>query len=59
MFNKLICWLKGHKRGTRISPMVVGLGNGVTYPATLDGSDGLKVFKCPRCGATWTRKVKA
>lgn len=46
MIAKLWCRLFGHKRGRRVhqeSPY-----DGTTY-----------CFACPRCKATWTRKVKA
>lgn len=50
-FAKLACSLPkmlggGHKRGKRVNP-----GNSVSPIGVL--------FKCPRCGDTWTRKVKA
>jgi predicted Zn-ribbon and HTH transcriptional regulator len=45
MLNKLICWLKGHKRGKNCG--------------VLPDDPLLNYFQCPRCKATWTRKVKA
>ena len=46
IINRLHCKLSGHKRGKRF---------------TLDGDtdQSPKRFRCPRCLATWTRKVKA
>ena len=45
MFDKLRCWVMGHKRVKRI-----------TY---LDGMPVDKnTFQCPRCGTTWTRKAR-
>ena len=42
MIGKLKCWLFGHKRGKRVP-------------------NPTRVFiwyRCPRCNATWSRKVK-
>lgn len=47
MIARLICLFKGHKRGKRLT--MVGFTS--TVP--------LNHFRCPRCKATWTRKVKA
>ena len=47
MIGKLICFFKGHKRGRRIGT--------VTNPTGPDFID----YQCPRCLATWTRKVKS
>lgn len=44
MIARLICWLVGHKRGVRIS--LAGLGDSAE-------------FCCPRCKATWERKIYA
>lgn len=46
MISRLICWFKGHKRGKRVA--FAG-----------DTADMGKRFQCPRCKATWFRKVKA
>jgi transposase-like protein len=43
-FGKLICFFGGHKRGKRINPRE---------------QEGFAEYRCPRCAATWTRKVKA
>ena len=56
MIARLICWYKGHKRGKRILRMISGgtvEHNGVPVKA------GESLYECPRCKATWTRKVKA
>lgn len=45
--NKIICALKGHKRGKRLSM------------SESTGTRLLNHFRCPRCGAEWTRKAKA
>ena len=48
ILGKLICAMTGkHKRGKRVIPQ--SILEHVT----------VKVFECPRCGATWTRKVKS
>lgn len=49
MIAKLICLLFGHRRGK-----FVALANEA-------GSDKVmqRTIGCPRCKATWTRKVKA
>ena len=44
MIARLICRLFGHKRGVRIN---------------LAGAGDTAEFACPRCRATWTRKVYA
>ena len=48
MLSKLICLIKGHKRGKLIRNM-----------PPHEGLPGEKGYRCPRCGATWARKVKA
>lgn len=51
MLNKLICWLKGHKRGKKVGIAVKP-----------DGSPHFTEFalyECPRCGGKWNRKFKA
>jgi hypothetical protein len=52
MLGKIICslprWLGGgHRRGRRVADVL----------GTLQGQ-GLFYLQCPRCGATWTRKIK-
>ena len=49
MIARLKCWWSGHKRGKRVR-------------ITIEGEPGVMVtnqVECPRCKATWTRKVKA
>ncbi len=46
MYRKLVCRLLGHNRGVRIGQANVG---GSLPQAAM--------FECPRCHATWTRKV--
>ena len=46
VIGTLICWLRGHKRGKRI-----------TYRDGMPSTDK-HYFECPRCGAQWKRKVK-
>jgi len=48
MISRLKCLLFGHKRGKL---------TGVTKDA--QQRDIARSFKCPRCSATWSRKVKA
>ena len=45
MTSKLLCWLWGHQRGKR------DLTAHVLRP-------GHVAYRCPRCGAGWTRKVR-
>lgn len=47
MIAKLKCWLFGHKRGKR-----------VVYTVGGPESDGEREYECPRCEATWTRKIR-
>lgn len=47
IIDKLKCRISGHKRGKRIGQATSS--NGKTF----------NDFQCPRCTATWTRKVKA
>lgn len=49
MIAKLICWLYGHKRGRRLTASMVTTTS--TGPET-------NRFECPRCAATWTRKIR-
>ena len=46
MIGKLLCKLFGHKRGKKVSGM--GLDDGTLF----------RSYACPRCAATWTRKVR-
>ena len=71
MIARIICWLYGHKRGKRVSvpvtreiPAAKGLVatdamgfSGTIRRATLTQNEIM--LQCPRCKATWTRKVKA
>lgn len=43
IINWLLCKVYGHRRGRK---MIEPLGMSIYY-------------RCPRCGATWTRKAKA
>lgn len=50
--KKLLCMLPkwlwgGHKRGKRVLYVVGG-----------PESDGEREYQCPRCDATWTRKIR-
>lgn len=47
MLSKLICWWKGCKRGLRITPT-----------GQADAMNNMVRYRCPRCGATHTRKAK-
>ena len=51
MIARLKCWLWGHKRGKRIFSTGGAIG---TEPLPNEA-----MYQCPRCKATWTRKVKA
>lgn len=44
LIGKLLCKMFGHKRG-RIVGLRVSIGE--------------QIYRCPRCNATWARKVKA
>ena len=59
LWGKLICAVtRKHKRGKRV-PLTMAGGTQYT-PGMLSGAHiGMNVYECPRCGATWTRKVKA
>lgn len=48
MIAKLICYFKGHRRG-RVTSLVREQGGDKVIA---------KMFICPRCDATWTRKAK-
>ena len=47
LWGKLLCAMFGHRRGRRIDDLL----------GTLQGQ-GLYYLECPRCLATWTRRVK-
>ena len=47
MFGKLICFFKGHKR--RVLDLLMSVGE----------KHHVNLYRCPRCHATWTRKIKA
>ena len=47
LWGKLLCAMFGHKRGRRFKNADGAPESGVVGR-----------FICPRCGATWTRKVK-
>ena len=44
IIGKLICAMRGHKRGRNFRPVLA--------------EEGRAYFKCPRCGATWSRKPR-
>lgn len=50
MLNKLICFIKGHKRGKLI--------DGPREGAFDDGIRIVRVYRCPRCAAAWSRTAK-
>lgn len=43
MWSGLVCRISGHKRGKRAESQLIV---------------GMTVFYCPRCQATWMRKVE-
>ena len=47
LLRVLICKVKGHKRGKRV----------FVYTPGDQESDGARKYECPRCRATWVRKV--
>lgn len=51
MFGRLLCWAFGHRRGKRV--FIAPSEYGSPPP------EGYALMRCPRCGAQWTRKVKA
>lgn len=50
MIGKLICLIRGHKRGKRLPRFQGG---------TVSQEQRWDAFECPRCGARWHRKMKA
>ena len=66
MFGWLICKVKGkHRRGVRVGFYKEGVTeNGmpliheVSPEALAVLNDGKMFYRCPRCGAVWTRKVR-
>ena len=46
LIGRLVCYFKGHKRGKRL-----------TSNSSLNRLDH-HIYRCPRCGAQWTRKRK-
>ena len=52
ILGKLICWAtRKHKRGKQVAL--------TDWERNEYGKLGQIVYRCPRCGAQWTRKVKA
>ena len=52
MIGKLICWwTKKHKRGVRV-PWTLG------HELATQFVGKMVLFRCPRCGAEWTRKER-
>ena len=54
LIGKILCALPrwaggGHRRGEFVKRVGIGA----------DGKTDTVVYQCPRCHATWTRKVKA
>jgi hypothetical protein len=47
MIARLKCWFLGHKRGKKVESV------------TSTGTVPVNTYRCPRCRAQWTRKVKA
>jgi hypothetical protein len=47
--NRLRCRMFGHLRGKRMLRVAMPVGT----------QNNVIGYQCPRCGATWTRKVKA
>lgn len=45
--KKLWCYFFGHRRGRR-----------VVYTIGGPECDGEREYQCPRCEATWTRKIR-
>lgn len=52
ILGRLWCWAAGHRRGKLVANVGIGVYTGQPRPH-------LRTFQCPRCSATWTRKVKA
>ena len=50
LWLRIRCLFGKHGRGKRLKP---------TDPPHVPGDQNVLRFQCPRCGATWTRKVKA
>lgn len=47
LLGKLLCKIRGHKRGRR-----------VVYTVGGPESDGEREIQCPRCEAVWMRKIR-
>ena len=47
--GKLICKWRGHKRGVQVRATSASIEAAV---------NGTRLFRCHRCGATWTRKAR-
>jgi hypothetical protein len=52
LLGKLLCKLRGHKRGVRLPENTHRMPDGTTVtPVSM-------MFRCPRCHSTWTRNRK-
>lgn len=49
MIARLICYFRGHKRGVRVKT--------TEWLSGIDIPMSPQEYYCPRCFATWTRKV--
>lgn len=45
IFGRIICYFYGHKRGRALEVTAAEM------------AENVRGFRCPRCGAQWTRKV--
>lgn len=60
MIAKLICLIRGHKRGRRLSPQDGESPASWTLGKAAEAyKNGFHIFQCPRCTAAWTRKARA
>ena len=51
LLSRLYCIIFGHRRGKRMNNPDGHTSLFKPYPDDI-------IFSCPRCGATWTRKIK-
>lgn len=53
LYGKLLCRAFGHRRGKRVGgPM------GVESQGSIPAVHKVNFYRCPRCSATWTRRVR-
>jgi len=57
LIGAILCKLTGHKRGRRITKSSVA-GTDMANDVYIAECGGHIIMRCPRCHATWTRKVK-